>query len=244
MGDRQHGFVMYFDSIDALNRQIKEGIISAADAFSVVAALSSYAQTGRDPEKGTLSPVASMAYAMMIGSVRKSLKNYAEKSERNRQAARARWNASASPSVRDDAKDANACECTSAVQIELNRDERNLPPEDTHAREDEDGGAKRISDAVRLSHDMDALEWQWKQMGERVTESTLTWFDRLLCVHGVDAVLAAMKKADSVGAKMPRPYVEKVLSGPKTGGSASPRAAPSFEIRDGKTYYEGLECLE
>lgn len=99
--ETQQGFVLYFDALSALSRQVDCGQISAEDAFSVVTALGQYAQTGEEPEAGSLSPVASMAYAMMIVGVKKSLAKYAEKAKKSRRAAHARWESDASHSMQE-----------------------------------------------------------------------------------------------------------------------------------------------
>lgn len=119
--DKQQGFVLYFDSLNALHDQVENKQISAEDAFSVISAIGHFAQTGAEPVPGSLSPVASMAYAMMICGVKKSLEKYADRRRKNREAANARWNCDAQESSECNSSDhepsicmqthANACNC-------------------------------------------------------------------------------------------------------------------------------------
>lgn len=107
--NKQQGFVLYFDNLDALNKQIAKGLISAADAFAVVSALGVYAQMGIEPDG--LSPAASMAFEMMVSGVKRSIEAYQEKTKKTRQAAQARWSADASAQVGGVQMDADASEC-------------------------------------------------------------------------------------------------------------------------------------
>ncbi len=246
--DRQRGFVLYFDGLNALSNQVAGGQISAEDAFSVISALGQYAQTGEEPAAGSLSPVASMAYAMMIGGVRASLEKYAAKKEKTRAAAQARWSGAseASDSMQTDADaseavqmDADASESMQTEGIEseststLNQN-RLLPPEE---KEDD-------VDPVRFSQDMDALENQWLRMGGRTSQSIYAWFESLMAGHSVDDILKAMQIADKNGARNPRPYVERCLASWKSGGGERSRDAPSFEQKGGREFFDGFEVFE
>lgn len=250
--DKQQGFVLYFDALNALNEQVANGQISADDAFAVVAALGQYAQSGEEPAVGSLSPVASMAYALMVGGVKKSLEKYAEKKKKTREAANARWgNASQTAQTDTDAlsseqNNASACECMQMEGIETEHEteqNRLLPSEETPEVED-DGQVSDSVDPVQFSHDMDALESQWRRMGCTPTDTTYEWFESLMAEHSVEMILKAMAKADENGAKNPRKYINAVLRNWKNDGGDGrdgARAAPVFESKGGKDYYDGFE---
>ena len=248
ISDRQRGFVLYFDGLNALSNQVAGGQISAEDAFSVIAALGQYAQTGEEPAAASLSPVASMAFALMVGGVRDSLEKYAEKKKKTRAAAQARWSGAseASESMQTDAdaqetvqQDASASGSmrTEGIDIEststLNQN-RLLPPEE---RRDD-------VDPVRFSEDMDALEGQWRRMGLKTSQSVYAWFESLMAGHSVDDILRAMQIADKNGARNPRPYVERCLASWKSGGGERSRDAPSFDQKGGPEFYDGFEVYE
>lgn len=109
---KKQGFVVYFDDLDTLEAQM-EG--DAASVLSVIKALAAYAQTGRVPERGELSPMAAMAFALLRQKVDKNNAAYAEKVEQTRAAARTRWekkaqvDAAASTRTRTHMGDADAC---------------------------------------------------------------------------------------------------------------------------------------
>lgn len=249
--DKQQGFVLYFDALNALNKQVAEKQISADDAFSVVAALGQFAQSGEEPAVGSLSPVASMAYALMVGGVKKSLEKYAEKKQKTRDAANARWgnasqpvqtDADATPSVHEDA---DACERMQTEGIETEYETEQTSSSGRNVGEDDGQVSDPVAsvDPVQFSHDMDALESQWRRMGCTPTDTTYEWFESLMAEHSVDEILKAMAAADENGAKNPRKYISAILRNWKNGsdGRDGARAAPVFESKGGKDYYDGFE---
>ena len=77
------------------------------------------------------------------------------------------------------------------------------------AHEDDD---EVVCAAVQLSQSMDALEAQWKKMGNVVAQTDLEAMERLLCEDGVDTILDAMKAAADNGVKHSWPYIRKTLA--------------------------------
>ena len=65
---------------------------------------------------------------------------------------------------------------------------------------------------------MDALEDQWRKMGNVVSQTDLEAMERLLCDDGVDTILDAMKAAADNGVKHSWPYIRKVLANWKANG--------------------------
>lgn len=77
------------------------------------------------------------------------------------------------------------------------------------ARNDHDD--KIVCAAVKLSQSMDALEAQWKKMGNSVEQTDLEAMEQLLIEDDVDTVLDAMKAAADNGVKHSWPYIRKTL---------------------------------
>lgn len=266
--EKQRGFVVYFDDVQALQRQIGKGQLDAGDAFAVLAALAGYAQTGEQPKDGALGPAASMAYEMMAGKVSRSLEAYAQKTRKSRAAAEQRWGAKTSDCrrmetgvpVQADADacermqthadacravqivqaDAEACECMQTHGNEMKRNEMNHPSDECAREDDADALA-----AAHVSQEMDAMEFQWRRMGNRISETDYDWMAALLAQYGTDDILAAMREADSHGAKRSRAYVERCLKNWKASGRRpkQARASPAAEVQGGKEVYEGYEML-
>lgn len=243
--EKQRGFVVYFDDVQALQRQIGKGQLDAGDAFAVLAALAGYAQTGEQPQDGALGPAASMAYEMMAGKVSRSLEAYAQKTRKSRAAAEQRWGAKTSDCRRMETgvpvqADADACERMQTHGNEIKRNEMNHPSDECAREDDADALA-----AAHVSQEMDAMEFQWRRMGNRISETDYDWMAALLAQYGTDDILAAMREADSHGAKRSRAYVERCLKSWKASGRRpkQARASPAAEVQGGKEVYEGYEML-
>lgn len=83
------------------------------------------------------------------------------------------------------------------------------------AREDDDD---LVFAAVQLSQNMDALEDQWRRMGNTTAQTDFENMENLLCDYEVQDVLDAMKAAADNGVKHSWPYIRKVLANWKAHG--------------------------
>ena len=229
--DKQQGFVIYFDALNALNEQVASKQISAEDAFAVVAALGQYAQSGTEPAVGSLSPVASMAYAMMISGVKKSLAKYAEKKKKTREAANARWGKGASERMQTEGIET---ETDTELKVEVEgkgstseQEERHV---DLHEQIRKNKLAMKIIEQYRLPDYPSTLD------------AVLEDLDK----HGEDVLDQALRQACNSNSRerLSVNFYRSVLAR-MTGGNSSrgaPRAAePAFEQKGGKEYYDGLE---
>ncbi len=250
--EQQQGFVLYFDALDALSHQVDGGQISAEDAFSVVAALGRFAQTGEEPDAGALSPVASMAYAMMVGGVKKSLAKYAERKKKAAEAASARWNGGASNARSDMQTDANACERIQTHDYAFRCMQEHADDADTDIDTDKEvvenkqlareGG---LHDQIRRNQIAMNLIEQYRLPD---VPSTLDAMLEDLERYGEEVLTKALREAcnansrDRLSVNFYRSVLSRMTGGPSSRGA--PRAAPAFEQKGGREFYDGFEVYE
>ena len=86
------------------------------------------------------------------------------------------------------------------------------PIQIVNAPAQDDNDDEIVCAAVKLSQSMDALEAQWKKMGNSVAQTDLDAMERLLIDDGVDTILDAMKAAADNGVKRSWPYIRKTLA--------------------------------
>lgn len=254
--EKQQGFVLYFEALDALSHQVDGGQISAEDAFSVVAALGRFAQTGEEPDAGSLSPVASMAYAMMVGGVKKSLAKYAERKKKAAEAASARWNGGASNAQSAMREDANACgrmhehedacrgmqEHANDADTDIDTDsDIDVEVEDNKPRAREGG----LHDQIRRNQIAMTMIEQYRLPD---VPSTLDAMLEDLERFGEETVQKALREAcnansrDRLSVNFYRSVLSRMTGGPSSRGA--PRAAPAFEQKGGKEFFDGFEVYE
>lgn len=252
--EQQQGFVLYFDALNALGKQVSDRQISAEDAFSVITALGQYAQTGEEPEVGALSPVASMAYAMMVGGVKKSLAKYADRKKKAAEAASARWNGGASNAQSDMRDDANACgrmqkheDACRGMQEHANDADTDIDTdidvevEDNKPRAREDG----LHDQIRKNQIAMTMIEQYRLPD---VPSTLDAMLEDLERFGEETVQKALHEAcnansrDRLSVNFYRSVLSRMTGGPSSRGA--PRAAPAFEQKGGKEFFDGFEVYE
>lgn len=82
------------------------------------------------------------------------------------------------------------------------------------AREDDD----LVFAAVQFSQSMDALEDQWRKMGNAAAHTDLEAMEGLLADYEVQDILDAMKAAADNGVKHSWPYIRKVLANWRANG--------------------------
>lgn len=249
--DKQQGFVIYFDALNALNEQVASKQISAEDAFAVVAALGQYAQSGTEPAVGSLSPVASMAYAMMISGVKKSLAKYAEKKKKTREAANARWGKGASERMQTEEhgvhpmqEDAGASERMQTEGIETETDtELKVEVEGKGSTSEQEERHVDLHEQIRKNKLAMKIIEQYRLPDYPSTlDAVLEDLDK----HGEDVLDQALRQACNSNSRerLSVNFYRSVLAR-MTGGNSSrgaPRAAePAFEQKGGKEYYDGLE---
>lgn len=260
--ETQQGFVLYFDALSALSRQVDCGQISAEDAFSVVTALGQYAQTGEEPEAGSLSPVASMAYAMMIVGVKKSLAKYAEKAKKSRRAAHARWESDASHSMQEMQADAAASQDMQEMQTHADACER-MPSHESDAsiEHEHETEIEVVEEEREQEENAPAADGFGEQIRKHQAAMRLIETYRLPDVPTtLDAVLEdidrfgekaldrALREAcnansrDRLSVNFYRSVLSRMTGGPSSRGA--PRAAPAFEQKGGKEFFDGFEVYE
>lgn len=254
MSYEQQGFVLYFDALNALGDQVSEKQISAEDAFAVITALGQYAQTGEGPEVGALSPVASMAYAMMVGGVKKSLAKYADRKKKAAEAASVRWSGGASNAQSDMREDANACgrmqtheDACRGMQEHANDADTDTDIEpDVEVEENKprarEGG---LHDQIRKNQTAMTLMEQYRLPD---VPSTLDALLEDLERYGEETVQKALREAcnansrDRLSVNFYRSVLSRLTGGPSSRGA--PRAAPAFEQKGGKEFFDGFEVYE
>lgn len=251
MSYEQQGFVLYFDALNALGDQVSEKQISAEDAFAVITALGQYAQTGEGPEVGALSPVASMAYAMMVGGVKKSLAKYADRKKKAAEAASARWNGGASNAQSDMRQDANACgrmqeheDACSGMQEHANDADTDIDTDTDIEVEDNKPRAREggLHDQIRKNREaMQIIETYRLPDVPSTLDAVLEDIDR----YGTDTINKAMREAcnansrDRLSVNFYRSVLKRMTGGNSSRGA--PGAAPAIVTKDGKEFYEGYE---
>lgn len=254
--EQQQGFVLYFDALNALGKQVSDRQISAEDAFSVITALGQYAQTGEEPEVGALSPVASMAYAMMVGGVKKSLAKYADRKKKAAEAASTRWSGGASNAQSDMQPDANACgrmqkheDACRGIQEHANDADTDIDT-DSDIDVEVEGNKPRareggLHDQIRKNQIAMTMIEQYRLPD---VPSTLDAMLEDLERFGEETVQKALREAcnansrDRLSVNFYRSVLSRMTGGPSSRGA--PRAAPAFEQKGGKEFFDGFEVYE
>jgi len=102
---KKPGFMLYFEDYASLRETL-----SADELISVLDAMSNYSETGALPDEEALSEAARICWRFVRPKLDRDARLYADKVEKRRNAANARW--------ANGATDANACICTDDVQKE------------------------------------------------------------------------------------------------------------------------------